>query len=353
MSAIGLSFLLVVVTLAATEPAGTSAAASQPTPVETSMGLKQTKPTRVVFLEHIGPYWTVGVPFSRARERMLANGETGPAFVRCLDDPATTPPDSLRTQIGYMASKSDHVEAPFLAGQLNGEWVAWMAVDGPSRTTTHIHARLRAWLKDRGYEPVGPLVELFPTNAWNARADESRTEIQIAVRHVGGTNDGRVSPEVASDGRSVDTSEPLPADPAPVVVSGWDAIVERLIPMSPPLPALKRAWVGQVVVRVGAVAKGVQQVYPGQARETTVLAERLAERYRHIASPSELHPVTKSIHRIDPRANPIVQEQQAIIRDLDLLLGRLGQRTVSPEESLTHLNDILTHAAELISENWK
>ena len=65
--------------------------------------LKQPEPALVVFLEHTGPYWTVGPLFRQVREVMIAHNETGPLLARYANNPTTVAPESLRSRVGFVA----------------------------------------------------------------------------------------------------------------------------------------------------------------------------------------------------------------------------------------------------------
>ncbi len=152
-------------------------AQSAPTPTATPIVVKQTDPIRVVFMEHAGPYWTVGPLLTHVREYMLKHGLSGPMFARYLADPMTAAPSSLRTEIGFIVGADHSAEPPFKTARWGPELVAYLVMDGQSATTRHDYAAIHDWIQRHDHHAAGPITEIYDPVPPGSPPDTQRTEI--------------------------------------------------------------------------------------------------------------------------------------------------------------------------------
>lgn len=347
--------------------------------------LKQPDPAVVVFLEHTGPYWTVGPLFRQVREVMLAHNEAGPLFARYATDPTSVAPESLRTRVGFVAKGEWAPEPPFRSAEYESEQVAAMVVEGSYGTTTRYYSVMRGWLSAHGFEPVGPVIELYPLVARGASPGTQRTEIQMPVRRArvpeppaapvvasaenepqrffdsweaSGDEPGTQDAPTADEGPTAPVREPgavsalavrEPIRPVRelIATSRFDRIAEQLIPVDRPTPAALQVWLGQVVFRVSAVAKGIEQTFPGGAPQVTALSEAIVRRYRQASESSTVNPLESAVVHVDMRSDPRSAQRRSIVRDLDNLLGQVAIKTVDADSALGRLEDILQRIQDL------
>ncbi len=352
--------------------AGTVAAyASEVTPptAVTEIIVKQTDSARVVFLEHTGPYWTVGPLFKQVREVMADHNENGPIFARYLADPTAAPAESLRTEIGFVTQGTWEPEPPFKTAQREGEQVVSTLVEGAYGTTARTYSLIRDWVFTNGFEAVGPVVELYASPPNGAPPGIFRTEIQIPVRRAPSAARATQEPKAAvvfprkpdetlakaEDERlaAAESMEPTYLIKDLVDLSRFDRVAEQLIPMDHPMPVGMQVWLGQVVFRISAVAKGIEKTYPGGSPQATALSEAIVRRYRQASTSSKVDPLAQAVVRVDTRSDPQSTQKRLIVRDLDNLLGQVALKTVDAKSALDRLCDLLqriqdsTHTATI------
>jgi DNA gyrase inhibitor GyrI len=145
--------------------------------------VKQTVPAQVVYLVHVGPYWTVGPRFAELREYMLTHGQFGPIYARYLDGPGEVPAKALRTEVGFFVQGNHGAEPPFETAERPSELVATMTVDRPSATVSHQYAVMRRWASMHDYVPAGPVTEIYalPTGP---ESKAQPTEVQMVIAKV-------------------------------------------------------------------------------------------------------------------------------------------------------------------------
>ncbi len=366
---------------------GACAAEVAPPTAAPEIIVKQTDPARVVFLEHAGPYWTVGPLFKQVREAMADHNETGPMFARYLADPTAVPAESLKTEVGFVARGDWIPEPPLRIAQREGEQVVSTVVEGSYGTTTRYYSEMRSWLSTNGLEAVGPVIELYPSPLRGAPPGAYHTEIQIPVRRapsaVGAASRSRafdrISPKNASenpltlpsppererrikrrsgpedtqakseddDSADAESREPLYPIKDLVESSGFDRIAEQLFPTDRPMPVGMQVWLGQVVFRISAVAKGIEQRYPGGSPQATALSEAIVRRYRQASASSKVDPLAEAVVRVDTCLDPQSTQKRLIVRDLDNLLGQVALKTVDAESALDRLSGLLQRIQDM------
>ena len=325
--------------------------------------LKHTDPARVVFLEHTGPYWTVGPLFKQVREAMAEHNESGPMFARYLADPTVATAVSLRTEVGFVTRGDWQPNPPLKIAQRDGEQVVSLVVEGSYGTTTRSYPLMHDWVSTHELEAVGPVIELYPSPQKGAPSGTYRTEIQIPVRRASSAlsarpepKDGAVFPRntdetltqsEGDDSTDAESNEPLYPIKDLVDSSRFDRLAEQLVPTHRPMPVGMQVWFGQVVFRINAVAKGIEQTYPGGSPEVTSLSEAIVQRYRQASASSKVDPLAQAIVRVDTHSDPQSAQKRLIVRDLDNLLGQVSLKTIDAKSALDRLSDLLQRVQDV------
>lgn len=389
---------------------------SQGSVVAPAIAVKETAPVAVVFLEHHGPYWTVGPAFVRVRDYMLRHKQFGAMYVRYPQPPDRTG-NEQSAEVGFIADGHHQPDAPFQKQRRPSELVAFLSVDGRSAVTRRDHARIRQWAEAHGHEPAGPITEVY-LPAPRGKSGQTRTEIRVSLRRpspVGGDvlpghgvestdpvpsasdeprerptrhepnaeaqqhsqADERVTTPTTGAATDLTTevapsmpvdqgSAPAAAGPAPTGESGTpepiqpvaalmeaarlDRIAEQLMPSDRELSAAVRLWLGQVVFRIQAVAKGINEVYPGEGRIALDLADALRRRYRRVSVDLEQSPLDQAVVRVDVHGDPLATRKREIVANLDRLMGRIAFQTIDAEAATIALADIVQRVQDLFQK---
>ncbi len=363
-------------------PASPSARSAAP-----EITLKSTPQVQIVYQEHLGPYWTVGPMLGRLREYMLEHGQQGPMFIHYLDNPAAVPPQKLRSEIGFCVTSDHQPEPPYQSAIRGSQMVATMQVQGVITTPPRYDATLRRWSVARGHTPLGSITEILPWTDSARRAGEP-IEVQMAIRpmtsrHVSARKQS--SPELPRPGPS-GSSEPsgqraatagresapqregYPEQTAPqmppsrkrhlepgesvkelVLEEQFERVAELLMPLDRHFPQAFQLWFGQVVFRIGAVARGIAQVYPGEGSTVTALSDAIRRRYDLFSADFALDPRDQPVLRVDPHSDRHAVRKRGIMRELDAMLGGIALTRLSAEGAEDRLTDIVQRVYEMVS----
>jgi AraC family transcriptional regulator len=156
-----------------------SDAASVHSPLEANWKERREQP--YVFLEKRGDYRDLG----RTMERLLADAHAlelrgdGAPFALYLDDPGKVPLGELRSRVCYPVA-----ERPAELGKLQFEvlpraMVVYSRVRGPHSSVALAYPALFSYLRELGWQPGGPVRELYLAGPEGAAPGEFVTEIQI------------------------------------------------------------------------------------------------------------------------------------------------------------------------------
>ncbi len=373
-------------------PAAANAKASS------AIGVKRTEPIEVVYLEHVGPYWSLGPRFTQLREYMLEHEQSGPMYARFLDDPTGAAAGSVHSEIGFIVERDHEAVPPFKESKREAEFVAYMIV-GSSGSSTRSYAVMREWIESHGYVALGPVTEIYPPLKRGA-VRQQRTEIQMPLRSAappveisqvpvqeaseptweetaGEELEDVVASEPPREPREApitteeeptpqprpdelekvehEVSKPEPVEHQPLVpvkdliaARRFDLIAEQLLPGPDAIPQTLQLWLGQLVFRIGAAAKGIKQIYPSDSREVTELGDAVTRRYKSVSAGFRLDPLAQAVVRVDPQTDPLAAEKRAIMRAIDTLLGGIAHRSVDVEETMRQLADIVQRTQDLL-----
>ncbi len=136
---------------------------------------------------------------------------------------------------------------------------------------------------------------------------------------------------------------------AELIASGqFDRIAQQLMPDGRVIPGSHQVWLGQVVFRIGAVAKGIKQVYPGEERVAGAMAGAIMRRYKKISAAFQLDPLDHATVRFDVRMDPLADQKRAVMRDVDTLLARIAFHSVGAEAAVEELAEIVQRVQDLM-----
>jgi effector-binding domain-containing protein len=135
-----------------------------------------------------------------ARERMLFRGyeklarwmknggiPTGPTFILYEQDPRSVPTAQLRFKIGYPAMQHAKGRDSVKIEELPAMTAAVARFAGPFRESGAIWDSLAHWMTVHGYEPAGPLMEVYLRGMYNSQQPaDNFAEVRWPVRLIDG-----------------------------------------------------------------------------------------------------------------------------------------------------------------------
>ncbi len=118
----------------------------------------------------------------------------------------------------------------------------------------------------------------------------------------------------------------------------FDELAEAIMPPDQTIPKSRQVWFGQVVLRIGACARGLATVFPESGSGMRLTGAAILRRYKivsekFVVDPRSVSVAAESLHAFEGRS---------LLHDLDTLLGRIGTRTIGEEEATKALLDIMT-----------
>jgi DNA gyrase inhibitor GyrI len=144
-------------------------------------------PLTVAYIEESGPYdslpWSTDIDrlYAWARKNRARPGMRPMAVY--IDDPATTPPARLRTQIAIPLHRAPPPEGAVGVRTLPGTPVVAAKHRGPASAFPATYAALRAYASEHGLEVAGPPTETYTRRPKGTGADAVFTaRVEIPVR---------------------------------------------------------------------------------------------------------------------------------------------------------------------------
>lgn len=372
--------------------------------------VKRTEPVEVVYLEHVGPYWSLGPRFSQLREYLAEHDYAGPMYARFSSDPTGAAFGSVRSEIGFVSDERHKPAPPFKKSRRRAEFVAYMTLDSPANTTGS-YAVMREWISSHGYVALGPVTEVYPSPR-DVAITHQRTEIQMPIRSASPAieeskpvvQETPSEPARQASGRPPPGRPPLlesdlpgPKDlgyprgvsdtPSPVVeglaqqtqtdesiadprevpeaeqverpaltpvedlveAREFDRIAEQLLPDPRAIPHTWRLWLGQLVFRIGAASRGIRRLHPGDDREVTDFADAITRRYKVVSAGFQLDPLAQAVVKFGSQNDPdTAKEKEEIMREMDALLGEITLRSADPKQTVRRLTDIVQRTQDLL-----
>jgi len=379
-------YALATITLgAAPGPSGQEAKKARTLePAKVVVTVEEAAPATVIYVEHTGPYWTVRGKLREVVDYMRRHDLTGQAYVRYAGDPTGAQAARTASEVGFITTADHDPEPPFKKAERPGEWLASMSVECSGSIAPHYYRMLRDWIESNGYRPLGPVMERYSED-FGSR-DDGRSGYTVVLQMPiepppkpkepapadAPVDASKPAPTVAQAPDAVPTQpatvsttgpavpEPQPTSPPRFVDDGSnmmaelldaghvDAIVLRLMPDGAPIPAEMDLWLGQVVFRVSAVAKGIERTYPGEGGNVSALAAAIKEGYRRASADRAGSALDQVVVRVDPHETKGAQERRAIVQNLDRLLARIASRSVDAHGAATALAAALEDVAAVL-----
>lgn len=147
-----------------------------PTPAAPVVAVKETPPARIAYVQHQGPYWTLGPVFDLVREAMLKMNEDGPMFVRYPADPRKLSAEGQSSDVGFFLDGAGDPSSGLTIDRRPGEMVAYLLAPGPHGTTSRFYTLLYDWARENGYMAKSGPIEIY----WGGR-DRGAVEIQLPL----------------------------------------------------------------------------------------------------------------------------------------------------------------------------
>lgn len=122
-------------------------------------------PTKLAYIEHVGPYDKI--PFSEYIGRLYGwakENHVRPGFYPLgvfQDSPDTNAPESLRSEIGIQVHGEARASNGILIKDFPEMEVASISHKGPSSKYAKTYRELSEWITHHGYEWAGPSMELY------------------------------------------------------------------------------------------------------------------------------------------------------------------------------------------------
>lgn len=153
-----------------------------------TIGTKDVPAQTVVKFEYRGPYSEIGKALGPGMDVILASGLVPLEAVSgtYLDDPATTAPQDLRTEIAVRVAKIKEGEPELPSGYVlttqPARRVAYAYHRGDYVGEAEAHQRLRAWMADQGLQAAGPPCGIWFHDPELTATEDLITEVQIPVQ---------------------------------------------------------------------------------------------------------------------------------------------------------------------------
>ncbi len=127
----------------------------------------------------------------------------------------------------------------------------------------------------------------------------------------------------------------------------FERIAEQLMPDHSAIPASLQVWLGHVVLRIGAAARGIEHVYPGNELRARRLADAITRRYKQASAGFEFDPLNEPVVDIDLGNDPLRLDKQALMHELNTLLGRIALRSMDAKTAVEELTTVVQRAQEI------
>lgn len=140
---------------------------------------KERLPQRYVFREIVGDYRIAPDALDKLLESAYGFGlrPAGPPFVLYYDDPGRVPIEQLRARVCLPVAGTSEVTGPWQYDVLPSGTVAYAFVQAPRSAVALSYAGILAWLHENGWQPAGPIREIYALDGTGAALPV--TEVQI------------------------------------------------------------------------------------------------------------------------------------------------------------------------------
>lgn len=353
------AMLLPLLLLAAVDPAQRDTAPPPPLTITT----RWADAVNVLSVEQSGPYAAAARRFRDAARLLRETEGPGAIYVRYDTDPSVEGVE-LRAQVGVLpvpasvaapapagrATSTDQQE--FQRGSLPAEFVAVAEIEGADRPGPETYTRLVEWAHSAGFEPAGPYIELYhpagPRNGHRGPVVEVRLTLKVPAPDAPSARrqpPARPAETQAAPAETAATAEMSTAEL--LALPDFAAVAARVVPAEAAHDAACRAFVEQVVFRVGALAKAAEQFDRGRADDLHALADALRARQTAVLPPVGAVPgPAQEVTPAEADGDPQAEARRSVLHDLDALLGRLMLGVTDGTGAWEELPTLLDRAAQ-------
>ena len=353
--------------------------------------VQKVEAANYALIEQTGAYWSVGSVLAQVIEDYARIGASGPVIVRYLQHPTRTPPNQLRFQVGFALTDLAAIEPPYTRIQLPAEQVAAIRLtDTIIRPSKH-YAQLEHWSRSNDFEPTGPVTELyFPPfdRSSKTTSTQSFIEVRMTIDH------SKPAPEsvAPSPPTQPENANPLPAvvenvpqalsesadsplaeqdvaAPTPVppkrdtskpvesetiqkiisiseLASGglFDEIAKEIIPSGQSQDQGAEIWLAQFVPRLTAILGGIGKTDASSQVALKALVDAISTRHQSLFPNAKEQYKNAATLQMLGKNQDTSERHRRLIRDMDVLMAKVGYRTLDKQGVYSELLLILDRA---------
>lgn len=145
----------------------------------------QTLPSQTVLtLAHTGPYEGMEETIDRLFSFMEQQGiqPTGELMGAFYDDPMNTPAEECRYEVRIPVAPGTAADAPFEVKTVPPTQTAGVTLVGSYEKISEEYGKLYTWIREHGYRPAGPLLEVYLVHPGSGVApSEYETEVHVPI----------------------------------------------------------------------------------------------------------------------------------------------------------------------------
>lgn len=319
------------------------------------------------------PYWRLGRRFEELRAYQDKHELAGTMFLRFPENPIRAAAGTLESEIGFVLQQDHVVRYPYRTATRKAELVVSMIVKQRPVNMRSDYPKVIEWALANGYEPTGPIMEIYLRRNSPFERKPSGTEVRVSVRKlpVGRGEDAGVAmnegnirrgygtpasyhplPEVVRRVKQRDTKSTLDTTESRTIremtVDGdAGAVAEALLPKNKRVPESRQIWLGHIVFRVRALADGAKRIGADDATIIAAISAALSKRYDVVSDTFALDPLKSPVASGKARGTR-GRRERAIMQELDTLLGRVAFGLPPSTRISRELADILDRAKNLL-----
>ncbi len=131
----------------------------------------------------------------------------------------------------------------------------------------------------------------------------------------------------------------------------FDRIAEEMLPGDRIYSPDWEIWLGHVVFRIRAIARGIEQAHPDDRAAVSALAGAIDRRLEQVSGSFTLKPLD---HLVIPSAegnDPDASEKRAILHELDVVMARIGLKSIDAPTTFDLLLRVAQRTADLMDSN--
>lgn len=364
--------------------------------------LVETEPRRIAYIEHTGPYWSLGPIIDTVARDAKSMGVRGRLVVRYLENSATAR-GTVHAQVGFELPRFETPKPPYVVSEWPPALVASKSVLGSDGLSPRHFSAMKAWVRGEGLVPAGDLianVELAedglstaiqsaeiqmpvctpdppPAKTAAEAADEIpepspvteperpivtkvielparssgaqvRTQIEpVSVEAIEPTLSAPIVGQTPSPSKNPASVEPQKKEiPVRLMIEDGKFADLAAAIMPADADATSKQWSGEIAGRVIALANGVKKMAPGEEGWLTSLADELGARrdaYRLSSPKSSKKVIGPAL--TSPERTP---ERKFVMLELDRLMAGLAYGSLTPSEVREKLTTILEVVPSLV-----